>query len=380
MPNTCFFATRYDLEPVFRAAEAQKLLQYVLCTGYTSYPGCDNPPPIFYRAQDIPTPEFEDSLWLILERETKFTVQPKEKRSEEEEPKYQIILESDNPNFLLSACRLSEEQYLEMGDISIPGRRFEFYTPETYALYRLFASALCAQLQRIGFGYLYGEEALQLGKQGVKYVSDSVGSYIVSHISTYEDIEEVQQVDEELAAIPRETRLSLEKTWAYLKLAEHEPPEDKRGRPIIPKRSAGSYNSGPCLGFYRTRVYAEDFHNLTMPRTFFARTELERVLFRGSDLSASFMCWDDWLDCDFTEADLSGADMRASLYINCTFAHANLTGADLRSSSFVDCAFTNAQMQGSKMTKAQAADMLLSDAQRAEIVWKRTDGPAPNWD
>ena len=63
------------------------------------------------------------------------------------------------------------------------------------------------------------------------------------------------------------------------------------------------------------------------PPTYFARSSLERVDFRNTDLSGSRICWNDFDSCDFRCADLSGCDLRASTFTACFFSEADLRGA-----------------------------------------------------
>jgi len=66
--------------------------------------------------------------------------------------------------------------------------------------------------------------------------------------------------------------------------------------------------------FFRTRVSDDKFENLTLPRTFFGRSEIRDMSFRGTDLSESTLCWNDFIAVDFSDCDLSNGDLRASLF------------------------------------------------------------------
>src|SRR5262249_37191512 len=122
------------------------------------------------------------------------------------------------------------------------------------------------------------------------------------------------------------------------------------------------------VSFFRTLIEGEDFRNLTLPRTFFGRSEINDTRFSGTDLTESNMCWNDFTDVDFSKAVLVGCDARSSLFCDVTFASANLSHADLRHSTFESCDFTGAQMHGTILTRTQGASLVLSGQQKAEIA------------
>ena len=132
------------------------------------------------------------------------------------------------------------------------------------------------------------------------------------------------------------------------------------------------------VAFFRTLVAQGDLQNLTLPRTYFGRSEVGPVSFRNTDLSESNLCWNDFNEVDFSDCDLSGGDLRASLFRKVKFVRANLRNADFRRSGFEDCDFTNAEMLGAKITGSQGAELRLSDKQRSEIEWQSTEGEAPD--
>lgn len=128
------------------------------------------------------------------------------------------------------------------------------------------------------------------------------------------------------------------------------------------------------------KKYQINLRNLTLPRTYINRTGLSYVRFAGTDLSQSFMCWNDFENCDFTSADLSGCDMRASLFAKCKFRDANLRGADFRWSKLTGCDFTDADMTGTIFDDNSTYKPLwnkLSEAQRKVITWEPHSGPEP---
>jgi uncharacterized protein YjbI with pentapeptide repeats len=142
----------------------------------------------------------------------------------------------------------------------------------------------------------------------------------------------------------------------------------------------------PCyddeeLGFSYFRYGLEDADNsnLTLPRTYFGRSQLSRVNFVNTDLSESRMCWNDFDECDFSGSDLSRCDMRASIFKNCKFVGTVLRGADLRRSSFEGCDFTGANLAGAVAEHRGSEGAVyncLSHEQRAGLSLAES-GPEP---
>ena len=177
---------------------------------------------------------------------------------------------------------------------------------------------------------------------------------------------------------PQSDRKSLEETWRFLDATGMQMPRDGQGRPFVPARMP-SYDDPEPLGFsfFRCLHSDADLSNLSLPRTFFGRSSLERVDFHNTDLSESRMCWNDFLDCDFSRADLTGCDMRASIFRNCTFAFALLHHAEMRGASFARCVFTDADMAGAKLTYIQRLTLRLSPEQKTTVEWRWRSAPQP---
>lgn len=132
------------------------------------------------------------------------------------------------------------------------------------------------------------------------------------------------------------------------------------------------------VNFFRTFVGdGTDLSNLTLPRTFFGRTEVNGVSFVNTDLSESNLCWNDFLDVDFTDSVLARCDIRASSFIRVQFVTANLQGADLRRSTFEHCRFDGAVMDGAILTRRQGSKLFLTKEQSTQIAWATDDGPEP---
>jgi uncharacterized protein YjbI with pentapeptide repeats len=131
------------------------------------------------------------------------------------------------------------------------------------------------------------------------------------------------------------------------------------------------------VSFFRTRVMDAKFENLTLPRTFFGRSEIQNVSFAGSDLSESTLCWNDFVEVDFTGCNLSGCDLRAAFFDGVKFTGADLSGTDLRLSQYTNCEFSNACLMGAKLTKKQRQALQLSAQQEQQVDWQDSDGEEP---
>lgn len=132
------------------------------------------------------------------------------------------------------------------------------------------------------------------------------------------------------------------------------------------------------VSFFRTFVGdGDDLGNLTLPRTFFNRSEVNHVSFKNTDLSESNLCWNDFIDVDFADAILTGSDLRASIFQRVKFVCSDLRGSDMRRSSFEECIFDGALMEGAILTYEQGRHIELSNEQREGIEWTHDDGPEP---
>ena len=136
------------------------------------------------------------------------------------------------------------------------------------------------------------------------------------------------------------------------------------------------------LSFFRTSLEDEnfegDYNNLTLPRTFICRSNVEDIDFEGTDFSESWMCWNDFTDALFCNCDLRNADLRASRFMSCEFMDADLRGCDLRHSQFIGCFFDDAKMKGAVMTRDQIEDIELDEKQERQIDWRDDPGPEPD--
>ena len=116
--------------------------------------------------------------------------------------------------------------------------------------------------------------------------------------------------------------------------------------------------------FFRTFVgNGDDLSGLTLPKTFFGRSEINDCSFVGTNLSESTMCWNDFVAVDFSDADLTNSDLRASSYTDVKFVACDLKGADLRRSNFTNCDFENAELDFATITPDQVEMLNLTEEQ-----------------
>ena len=131
------------------------------------------------------------------------------------------------------------------------------------------------------------------------------------------------------------------------------------------------------MSFFRTRL-KDDLSNLTLPRTFFGRSEVRGASFRNTDLSESILCWCDFVRTDFAWSCLRGCDMRAASFEAVRFSGCDLRDADLRRSRFRKCDFSHAILSGARLTRLQGIGLRLSRSQRQSVDWVVGRGPEPD--
>jgi uncharacterized protein YjbI with pentapeptide repeats len=132
------------------------------------------------------------------------------------------------------------------------------------------------------------------------------------------------------------------------------------------------------VSFFRTMLADAKLEHLTLPRTFFGRSEIRATSFRDSDLSESTANWNDFIDVDFRGANLSRSDFRACLFERVRFARVNLAGVDFRYCGFKRCDFLDADLTDAKLTQKTGRALCLSDEQQGVIDWQAEDGDEPD--
>lgn len=148
--------------------------------------------------------------------------------------------------------------------------------------------------------------------------------------------------------------------------------------PEIPKQRP-RYDDPEPLGvsFFRTSIENETLANLTLPRTFFGRSEFRNVSFSNTDLSESTLCWNDFIRVDFSNSILSKSDLRSAVYKSVRFDRADLSNTDLRHSSFENCSFIETDFSGAIATPKFRTTILLSQKQIEQISWTDDEGEEP---
>src|SRR5437764_1381806 len=100
----------------------------------------------------------------------------------------------------------------------------------------------------------------------------------------------------------RATRLSYEESCRLVQRLGYPNAEAEGAILPIPDHWPQCDDEAPIgVSFFRTRVGAgeHDLENLTLPRTFFGRSEIGPVSFKNTDLSESTMCWNDFTKVNF---------------------------------------------------------------------------------
>lgn len=175
-------------------------------------------------------------------------------------------------------------------------------------------------------------------------------------------------------------RKTVAETWAALEAQGWEMPRTASGEPFIPPGMPNYDDDELGFSFFKGGAPDADFRDMSLPRMYFGRSLLERMSFANTDLTESRMCWNDFIDCDFTGADLTGCDMRASVFRRCKFCGAVMCGADLRRSAFEDCEFLGADLSGAVIDKDHddlTFDDYLSEQQNLVVAWADDSGPEP---
>jgi len=149
--------------------------------------------------------------------------------------------------------------------------------------------------------------------------------------------------------------------------------------PPLPSQSPRLDDEEPFgLRFFRTELSEAKLDELTLPRTFFGRSEAREVSFCGTDLSESAANWNDFVEVDFRDADLSRSDFRGCTFQEVRFAGTSLRNVDFGHCSFTECDFSDADLTGAKLTAETAATLSLSAGQMSVIDLQTNDGEEPD--
>jgi uncharacterized protein YjbI with pentapeptide repeats len=148
--------------------------------------------------------------------------------------------------------------------------------------------------------------------------------------------------------------------------------------PPIPDHSPRNDDEILGVSFFRTMLADVTMEHMTLPRTFFGRSEIRTTSFCGTDLSGSTANWNDFIDVDFGSSDLSGSDFRACVFERVQFTGATLANVDFRHCIFRDCDFASTDMDGAKFTTQSGASLRLLSEQQRVIDWQASDGEEPD--
>lgn len=148
--------------------------------------------------------------------------------------------------------------------------------------------------------------------------------------------------------------------------------------PPLPDRPPRYDDEVLGVEFFRTELADAKIENMTLPRTFFGRSEIRATSFKGSDLSESTANWNDFVDVDFSSSDISRSDFRACVFERVRFNGAVLAGVDFRHCTFTDCDFGDACLAGAKISREIGASLSLSSGQQEVIDWQDDDGDEPD--
>jgi len=147
-------------------------------------------------------------------------------------------------------------------------------------------------------------------------------------------------------------------------------------QPVIPPCQPKYEDEEPLgVSFFRWIIEDMILADLTLPRTYFGKSEFINCAFRNCDLNDSNLIWNDFKQIDFSHSNLSNSDMRGSVFDSCSFVKADLTSADLRQSSFNGCKFTGARMKGAKVEDYWQDQLPWTKQQMSDIDWQDDPGP-----
>lgn len=169
-------------------------------------------------------------------------------------------------------------------------------------------------------------------------------------------------------------RLCYEDSWRELQRLQLVGPGAVPSQPRNPPRHD---DETPGVSFFRAMLADAKLERLTLPRTFFGRSEIRDTSFRDSDLSESTANWNDFINVNFSRADLARSDLRACLFERVRFVGASLVGVDFRYCGFRHCDFTDADVTDVRLTVKAGTALRLSDEQRSVIDWQAEDGEEP---
>jgi hypothetical protein len=370
MTQVLFFAIQDDLLPVIELVESKAPLKYTLCGNFRK-DDIEDGIIVYNTGAEIPDlgkPRYDSSVrdrYLVCQRDTPIDLGPVYGIDSV------VIGQGANPDSVeLSPGGAWNEDVVLSGRVATGSP-----SKASRALMRRFQAAIKKTFVIVG-AYYVGPNALVLLKSG-KRLTNAVQCPREYDLALEDESSRPKVSEESTGHALNQRRLPYDESICRLQelgfLAQDENPHMPDHVPDPESdESAG-------LSFFRTFVGdAAELSNLTIPRTFFGRSEISDACFRNTDLTESNLCWNDFTDVDFTEAALVRADLRASIYTRVNFTRADLRGADMRRADLKRCVFDDAIMESAILTRKQGRRLELSPAQVAVVDWRDDAGPEPS--
>jgi Pentapeptide repeats (9 copies) len=363
MNDIYFYSLGEDLLPLLEAVEHRDPLKYTPMGSFV-LSEIGGRVPVYHASTEIPNLGIASAnssvaceAFLVCQVETPIRLWP----AERDNGRVDIDQRLNPDSVEVKPAGLWDDVVLQ-GRIATASR-----SQPSLRLMKRFRAAFDHYFVQVGSEYV-GQQALVLLKAGKRFTND-VGGPSVCDL-------ELRPPARPMSS-ERLSRIAYEDSY---KLVRQLYPDARMGAavpPILHRRPQFGDEEPLGLRFFCTLVNEYSLDNLTIPRTFFGRSEIGPLSFRNTDLSESTLCWNDFIEVDFTDADLSGCDLRASFFREVKFVRTKLQNADLRRSSFEECAFTDADIRGAKLTREQGKQIPLSDQQRNVIDWQESDGDEP---
>lgn len=362
MSQMHFFSTGPDLLPLLLAVEAGRRLKYVVAD-WSHVPRTQS----YASARDIPDlgrargeSAILCSTFLVMDADT--PVVPREIRQYNGIVRYSFDPLLNPDSVALRPGGIWKEDILLSGTVGTASD-----TRPSQSLMRLFRTEVRRRFARVK-AFWVGTEARAMLRAG-KRLTDAEQCP-----REYDLADGIEDAREE-PPVPRgESRFSLEETCQRLRELDL----IEAGTTIqVPDHPPRFDEDSTGLSFFRTQLEGVDLGGLSLPRTFFGRSEIREVSFRGSDLSESVAHWNDFVEVDFRDADLTRVDFRASTFQQVDFRLAVLREADLRHATFSDCSFAGALLEGARVARECMESLTLSSVQRQGLHTCADPGPEP---
>ena len=147
--------------------------------------------------------------------------------------------------------------------------------------------------------------------------------------------------------------------------------------PPLPDHRPRYDDEGPLgVNFFRTSVRDGDIENMTLPRTFFGRSDIGPLSFKTRIVRIYAVLE------RFQQGGLHGCQSLQKrppclAVLQGAFRQNRSPKCRLRQLTFAECDFTDAEMRGARLTHRQGRVIVLSTQQREAIDWQESDGSPP---